>query len=73
MAAILRTKSSTYSTRTLAEFTSIMFIATYLETFIATYPEYFADVQRTYQQKFDVLTAKIKKLDPTQTKNVFHY
>ena len=73
VAAILRTKSSTYSTRTLAEFTSIMFIAAYLETFIATYPEYFADVQRTYQEKFDGLTAKIKKLDPAKAKNLFHY
>jgi plasmid replication initiation protein len=73
VAAILRAKSSTYSTRTLAEFTSIMFIAAYLETFIATYPEYFADVQRTYQEKFDGLTVKIKKLDPTKAKNLFHY
>ena len=73
VAAILRKKSFTHSTRTLQEFETIMFIADYIDTFITTYPERFAEVQNKYQKAFDGLAAKIKKLDPTQTKNLFHY
>ena len=73
VAAILRKKSFTHSTRTLQEFESIMFIVDYIDTFIAVYPEPFGSVHNKYQKAFDVLATKIKKLDPTKAKNVFHY
>jgi hypothetical protein len=73
VANILRAKSSIYAGKTLADFKGKMFISTYVTTFIATYPERFADVQRTYQDKFDGLTAKIKKLDPTHSTDLFYY
>ena len=73
VADILRARSSIFASKTLADFRDIKYISTYITTFIATYPRRFANVQRTYQEKFDVLTAKIKKLDPMQAKNVFHY
>jgi hypothetical protein len=73
VANILRAKSSIYAGKTLADFKGKMFISTYVTTFIATYPERFADVQRTYQGKFDRLTAKIKKLDPTHSTDLFYY
>jgi plasmid replication initiation protein len=73
VAAILRKKRFNYATRTLKEFESTMFIADYLDTFIATYPERFGAVHNTYKKASDVLAAKIKKLDPTKAKNLFHY
>jgi hypothetical protein len=73
VAAILRKKSFTHSTRTLQEFETIMFIADYIDTFIAVYPEPFGSVHNKYQKAFDGLATKIKKLDPTKAKNVFHY
>jgi plasmid replication initiation protein len=73
VANILRAKSSIYAGKTLADFKGKMFISTYVATFIATYPERFADVQRTYQGKFNGLTAKIKKLDPSHSTDLFYY
>ena len=73
VANILRAKSSIYAGKTLADFKGKMFISTYVATFIAAYPERFADVQRTYQGKFNGLTAKIKKLDPTHNTDLFYY
>ena len=73
VADILRARSSIFASKTLADFRDIKYISTYITTFIATYPRKFADVQRTYQEKFDGLTAKIKKLDPEKAKNLFHY
>jgi plasmid replication initiation protein len=73
VAAILRKKRVTYASRTLKEFESTMFIADYLDTFIATYPERFGEVHNTYKKASDVLAAKIKKLDPTKVKNLFYY
>jgi hypothetical protein len=73
VADIVRARSWAFASKTLEEFRDIKYISTYITTFIATYPRKFADVQRTYQEKFDGLTAKIKKLDPTKAKNLFHY
>ena len=73
VADIVRASSWTFAGKTLEDFKDIKYISTYITTFIATYPRKFADVQRTYQEKFDGLTAKVQKLDPTKAKNLFHY
>ena len=73
VANILRAKSSIYAGKTLADFKGKMFISTYVTTFIATYPKSFVNIQHAYQDKFDRLTAKIKKLDPIHNTDLFYY
>jgi plasmid replication initiation protein len=73
VADIIRARSWTFAGKTLEDFKDIKYISTYITTFITTYPRKFADVQRTYKEKFDVLAAKIKKIDPAKAKNLFHY
>jgi CRISPR-associated protein Cas8b1/Cst1 subtype I-B len=73
VADIMRAKNPAFVGKTLEEFRDTKYISTYITTFIDTYPERFAEVQNKYQKAFDTLTAKIKKLDPTQAKKLFHY
>jgi hypothetical protein len=73
VADIIRARNSIFASKTLEDFRDIKYISTYITTFIATYPRKFADVQRNYQEKFEVLAAKIKKIDPAKAKNLFHY
>jgi hypothetical protein len=73
VADIMRAKSSIYAGKSLADFRKVMYISTYMKIFIDTFPNRFLDVQNNYQKAFDVLEAKIKKLDAAKAKDLFYY